>query len=87
MLKERRLKLRSGITYAIKYRSKLDDPLNYKITLLREDIKNRPYHVFGSHDKCANYFCDGPKPGERNIISEMENCGLWQDILFWEQEI
>lgn len=42
-----------GITYAIRYRLKLDVPLNYKITLLREDIENGPYHVFGSHDKCA----------------------------------
>lgn len=27
------------------------------------------------------YFCHGPKPGEKNLISEMEKCGLWQDIL------
>lgn len=44
---------RCGITNAIRYRSKLEVPLNYKITLLREDIENGPYHVFGSHDKCA----------------------------------
>lgn len=44
---------RCGITNAIRYRSKLDVPLNYKITLLRDDIENGPYHVFGSHDKCA----------------------------------
>lgn len=46
---------RSAITNAIKYRTKLDVPLNYKITLLKEDIENGPYHVFGSHDKCARY--------------------------------
>jgi len=46
---------RSAITNAIKYRTKLDVPLNYKIILLKEDIENGPYHVFGSHDKCARY--------------------------------
>lgn len=46
---------RCAITNAIKYRTKLDVPLNYKITLLKEDIENGPYHVFGSHDKCARY--------------------------------
>ncbi|KAL4101104.1 hypothetical protein QTP88_021124 [Uroleucon formosanum] len=66
---------------AIRYRSKLDVSLNYKITLLREDIENGPYHVFGSHDKCAQYFCSEPKPKEKNLISEMEKCGLWQEIL------
>lgn len=45
---------RYAITNAIKYRMKQDVPLNYKVTLLREDIENGPYHyVFDSHDKCA----------------------------------
>lgn len=44
---------RCAITNAIKFRMKQDVPLNYKITLLRADIENGPYHVFGSHDKCA----------------------------------
>lgn len=46
---------RCAITNAIKYRTKLDVPLNYKIALLKEDIENGPYHVFGLHDKCARY--------------------------------
>lgn len=46
---------RYAITNAIKYRTKLYVPLNYKITLLKEDIENDPYHVFGPHDKCSRY--------------------------------
>lgn len=38
---------------AIKYRLKLDVPVHYKITLFRDYLENGPYHVFGSHDKCA----------------------------------
>lgn len=28
-----------------------------------------------------SYFCTGVKPGELNQIPEMEQCGLWQDII------
>jgi len=44
------------VTNAIKYRMKMmkmDCPTNYKVALLKEDIDNGPYHVFGCHDKCA----------------------------------
>lgn len=41
------------MTNAIKYRMKMDCPTNYKVALLKEDIDNGPYHVFGCHDKCA----------------------------------
>ncbi|KAL4113253.1 hypothetical protein QTP88_016912 [Uroleucon formosanum] len=42
VLKDKRLKLRCAITNEIKYRTKLDVPLNYKIILLKEDIENCP---------------------------------------------
>jgi len=95
---------RSAVTNAIKHRMEIDCPINYKVALLKEDIDNGPYHVFGCHDKCArllkvkfkliyklkiinkiflmfSYFCSGVKPGEINLIPEMEQCGLWQDII------
>ncbi|VVC39032.1 Restriction endonuclease type II-like,YqaJ viral recombinase,Exonuclease, phage-type/RecB, C- [Cinara cedri] len=28
-----------------------------------------------------NYFCNGPKESEVNLVSQMENCGLFKDIL------
>lgn len=47
---------RWAITDAIKYRSKLDVPLNYKIAVLRENIENGPYNVFGSYKNVLSRF-------------------------------
>ncbi|KAL5239311.1 hypothetical protein ACI65C_006721 [Semiaphis heraclei] len=52
---------------------------NQKVTFLKKDIDNGPYHVFGSHYNCNRYLCK-PKPDNINYVPEMENCGLWQDI-------
>lgn len=41
------------MTNAIKHRMKMDCPTKYKVALLKEDIDNGPYHVFGCHDKCS----------------------------------
>ncbi|KAE9524511.1 hypothetical protein AGLY_015099 [Aphis glycines] len=54
---------------------------NEKVELLKQDILNSPYHVFGNYSNCANYFCDGPKESEVNLVPQMENCGLFKDIL------
>lgn len=50
---------------------------------LRNDIRNVPYHVFGVHTDCRDYFCkykneinDAP-----SIISDLEKCGVWGKIM------
>lgn len=56
------------------------NPLNEQIINLRQDIYNAPYHVFGSHNECAKYFCKGEKETETNLIPAMEKNGLLQKI-------
>lgn len=49
---------RCAVTKAIIYRKEMALMHNEKITLLKEDVLNSPYHVFGSHSECARYtFC------------------------------
>jgi hypothetical protein len=54
-------KLRCAITQAIEYRKNSDGTQNEKINLLKHDIMNGPYHVFGNHENCATYFCKKKK--------------------------
>jgi len=73
--------MRVGITSAIKYHRQSVASLDEKIKKLCDDIQNCPYHVFGEHQKCSNYFCGGPKQNEKIYISAMLECGLLDDIL------
>ncbi|XP_025413489.1 uncharacterized protein LOC112685735 [Sipha flava] len=54
---------------------------NERVVLLKHDILNCPYHVFGYHDDCASYFCKGLKENEVNLVPQMQTSGLWADIL------
>lgn len=47
---------------------------------LRNDISNSVYHRQGYHNKCAAYFCSGPKVGEINLVPEAEKTGILADI-------
>lgn len=52
----------------------------YYILDLRKDISNSVHHRLGDHDKCAPYFCSGPKIGEINLIPEAEKSGMMVHI-------
>uniref|UniRef100_A0A2S2PQZ9 Uncharacterized protein n=1 Tax=Schizaphis graminum TaxID=13262 RepID=A0A2S2PQZ9_SCHGA len=80
-LKNNLLRLRYAVTEAIKFRSKTKTNITEKVKLLKSDILNGPYHVFGHHTHCAQYFCMGPKDGENNLVPDLEKSGLWNDIL------
>lgn len=69
-------RLRNAISKAVKFRKTSND-----ISGLRRDIENAPYHIFGSHDKCDLYYCQGPKLKEINKVSEMEKNGIFGEIL------
>lgn len=47
---------------------------------LRKDISNSVLHRLGYHNKCAAYFCSGPKVGEINLVPEAEKTGIMTDI-------
>ncbi|XP_060853836.1 uncharacterized protein LOC132931819 [Rhopalosiphum padi] len=74
------IQFRTAITKSIKYRKNLDQSLYEKIEGLRKDILNAPYHIFGQHTKCEQYFCPGPKQCETNLVPEVIKCGLMNQI-------
>ncbi|KAL4153150.1 hypothetical protein QTP88_000983 [Uroleucon formosanum] len=53
---------------------------NEKVILLKKDILNSSFHVFGSHSECSSYFCSSPKDNEIDLVPQMKSCGLWADI-------
>ncbi|KAL4089825.1 hypothetical protein QTP88_024786 [Uroleucon formosanum] len=71
---------RCAVTKAILQRKIMPLSENEKVVLLKKDILNRPFHVFGSHFECSSYFCTDPKNNEINLVPQMETCGLWADI-------
>lgn len=71
----------TDICCARKHWAESGEPLHEQIIHLRQDIYNAPYHVFGSHDECAKYFCKGQKEKETNLIPEMEKNDLLQKIM------
>lgn len=75
------LKLRRAVTEAVKHRKTEETPLEEKIALLQADILNGPSHVFGDHCKCSQYFCSGPKEGEKNLVPELKSSGLYEQIM------
>jgi len=44
---------RCAVTKAIAYRKESNLQYNEKVALLKQDIMNSPYHVFGNHNGCA----------------------------------
>jgi len=80
ILKDRLRNLRSGVTMAIKCRMEQNYAHNEKVNLLKKDIMNHgPYHVFGLHTDCNEYFCK-KKINEIIYVPDMQLCGLFSDI-------
>lgn len=69
-------RLRNAVAKAVKFRKISND-----IAGLRRDIDNAPYHVFGNHNKCDSYYCQGPKENEINKVPEMEKSGIFGEII------
>ncbi|XP_057662428.1 uncharacterized protein LOC130897534 [Diorhabda carinulata] len=89
-------RLRSGIIGAINYitTEKSEECHAEKFRLLKKDIYNGPYHVFGNHEKCETYFCskmtnidqDEQKKGY-HWVAEMKASGRFQDILYVAERV
>lgn len=74
---EKILSIRKSVSSAVKYNKSLNLDLSKRIENLHRGIINSPQHVFGSHDKCRNYFCLGNKVGEINHVPELSKNILW----------
>ncbi|KAJ8897336.1 hypothetical protein PR048_002682 [Dryococelus australis] len=80
LLKQQIPRFRTVVDKAIKYRAAGNEPLNTRICMLKADAENSPLHIFGDHDHCDVYFCNGNKEEEINHIPELKSCGLFQEI-------
>lgn len=69
-----------AVTRAVKHRNQKSRPLHEKIALLKKDISNAVFHVYGRHENCDEYFCKGPNPGEDDIIGDMGQGSVLQEI-------
>ena len=81
LLGERILRIRSGITTAVKHWKNSQKSLKEKIHNLKKDIENAAFHVFGHHDGCAEYFCQKEKANEKDYLPVMKNSGVFSRIM------
>ena len=51
-----------------------------RIANLKKDIMNCPYHIFGNHDNCRDYFCKSETESS-TLLPEMISCGLLSDMM------
>lgn len=77
------MRLRSAVSKAVAYRKTHGEEDKTRITELRKDLLNGPSHVFGEHGKCneRNYFCEGPKNNETNLVPLLKKMGLYYKIM------
>lgn len=57
---------------------------------MRFDIRNAPFHAFGRHSNCRDYFCtikEGDADYNDNLISDLEQAGIWTKILVIVEKI
>ncbi|KAI5631791.1 yqaJ-like viral recombinase domain-containing protein [Phthorimaea operculella] len=81
-LKERYMRLRTGVNYAIKHWSSRNLPFKQKISNLSADVLNGPQHVFGNHENCKDYFCvpEKRKPEPIGLMAQLDSSGLMKAI-------
>lgn len=51
-----------------------------KIKNLKQNLSNSPYHVFGSHSKCQEYFCDKQNSNSPDYVPDMKADGIFYKI-------
>ncbi|XP_041968189.1 uncharacterized protein LOC121725361 [Aricia agestis] len=70
---ERITRLRTAVRSAARFRNAQNNSLSEKIIKLRDDILNSPKHVFGNHNSCESYYCEGEKRNEPNLVPELKS--------------
>ncbi|KAF4522566.1 hypothetical protein B566_EDAN012857 [Ephemera danica] len=69
--------IRKGITMAIKFRKlQTNLPMRDRIQLLRKDMTNAANHYFGEHKNCEQYYCQGAKDSEKNLMPKLRATGI-----------
>ncbi|KAF0746511.1 YqaJ domain-containing protein, partial [Aphis craccivora] len=76
------LKFRTAIVTAIRHRKNENffarpKALNCNLSA---DLFNSPYHIFGEHSKCDDYFCKKRLLEEENWVQRAEICGMMVEI-------
>lgn len=49
--------------------------------MLREDLRNGPFHVFGDHSNCRNTYCTRKNNGEENKVSLLVQTTIWPSLI------
>ncbi|KAF5281749.1 hypothetical protein FQR65_LT14544 [Abscondita terminalis] len=82
ILVSRSYRLIAAVKKAIEYRSKQECTLQEQVSLLIQDMKNAPSHVFGQHKNCDNikYFNCEKDAIEIDYFDSMSACGLYEDV-------
>lgn len=77
------LKIRIGISKAIKYRKAERDNMSINSKNLKKDIMNAASHAFGEHKECAelSYFCKKTTPDEDNLVPDLKSEGIYSKIV------
>lgn len=81
MIEANCLRMRTDIMAAVDYWRKQGISEEEQIKNLQKDCKNIPHHVFGDHQECARYFCNGRlKATEMNHVPAMTTAGMFTKI-------
>lgn len=59
---------------AIRHCGKVGD----SVENLKRDLRNGPYHIFGEHKNCREYFCD--KHTEDNVVRRLKGSGIFDHV-------
>lgn len=71
-----------GIRKAAEYWRKSDVDIVKKLENLERDCINAPYHCFGIHDNCSQYFCQKTtSPESKTTFDKLKASGLFHEIL------
>lgn len=82
LIKDRIMRLRTGVKKACEYWGGQNLNTEQKILLLQKDILNGPEHIFGNHINCSNYFCkpENQRAEPGNPIASLVACGLMKPL-------
>lgn len=67
-----------AIRAAVRHLNSTKDSHQIKIVRMREDLENIPFHAFGQHKNCNQYYCDN-KP-ETNNVETMVRLNIWNIV-------
>ncbi|XP_031332942.1 uncharacterized protein LOC116163225 isoform X1 [Photinus pyralis] len=69
-------RFRNAVIRAIAYRKSENNALDDKIDNLKKDILNSPYHIFGRHVHCKDYFCKGSDENKDDLVDIYTQNGI-----------